>query len=309
MASLVWLLGTVVVLAQPPALAGPSQKVIALYKQGTSALEAKDFNQAIAAFTEIIALEPGAARAYLGRAIAYHRSGNLDKALADYEQVSRLSKNVQALVNQGGILAEKRQYEKALAAYTEALQLDPAIMSTYYRRALVYEQLGDYAKALADYEAILRRTPGNPYLYTCRGNLHAHARQYAEAVQDYQAALAQSSNQADTCNCLAWLLATCPLREIRDGPKAVYYARKACELTHWKVDIYIDTLAAAFAETGNFSEAVRCEQQALATAKESDWLSPQMDSSYRLVTMIEKDRAEAQQRLKLYEQQQAYRQP
>src|SRR5690242_7132883 len=105
MASLVWLLGTVVVFAQA-APASSADKIIALYKQGGVALEAKDFSGAITAFNAIIALEPKAARAYLGRAIAYHRAGVLDKALADYEQAGRLGKNVQAIINRGAIHAD-----------------------------------------------------------------------------------------------------------------------------------------------------------------------------------------------------------
>jgi hypothetical protein len=42
------------------------------------------------------------------------------------------------------------------------------------------------------------------------------------------------------------------------------WRRRACELTQWKNGSYVDTLAAAFAEAGDFAEAVRREQQALA---------------------------------------------
>ena len=56
---------------------------------------------------------------------------------------------------------------------------------------------------------------------------------------------------SDARNDLAWLCATCPDAELRDGKTAVEHAHTACRLTDWKDPWYFGTLAAAYAECGN----------------------------------------------------------
>jgi len=65
---------------------------------------------------------------------------------------------------------------------------------------------------------------------------------------------------------LAWLRATCPDQHGRDGKGAVESATKACELSAWRNPNHLATLAAAYAEAGDFANAVKWEQQAIELA-------------------------------------------
>ena len=87
---------------------------------------------------------------------------------------------------------------------------------------------------------------------------------------------------------LARLRATCPDEKFRNGQQAIDYATKACDLAAWKVAPYLDTLAAAYAEAGDFDKAVEWQQKGIALAP------------------AEK-KADFESRLKLYQEKKPYR--
>jgi hypothetical protein len=75
---------------------------------------------------------------------------------------------------------------------------------------------------------------------------------------------------AEAYNFRAWILATFPDARIRDGKKAVDDATVACTLTEWKQARYLDTLAAAYAESSDFANAARWQEKATALAAVTD---------------------------------------
>jgi tetratricopeptide (TPR) repeat protein len=66
---------------------------------------------------------------------------------------------------------------------------------------------------------------------------------------------------------LAWLLATYPDSRSRDGAEAVRLAERACDLTDRKIPALLDTLAAAYAEAGDFARAISAAEEALTLAR------------------------------------------
>jgi tetratricopeptide (TPR) repeat protein len=115
---------------------------------------------------------------------------------------------------------------------------------------------------------------------------------YGEAISDYEAAVRVDPNYALGFSDLAWLQAACPAAEFRDGAKAIENATKACELTNWKDHRYIGTLAAVYAEVGDFATAVKWQKEAID-----------------LLTEDKRDKWQAnyESRLKLYQSGKPYR--
>jgi tetratricopeptide (TPR) repeat protein len=147
---------------------------------------------------------------------------------------------------------------------------------------------GDYSNAMTDCSRVIALDPLDARAYDNRGYYASQMGDYDTAIKDSEKAIALQPTLASPYNNLAWLLAVTPDAKWRDGRKAVEYAQKACELTGWNQPTFIDTLAAAYAEEGNFKEAVKWESKIIGI-------------------MPKEDRAEAQTALHLYQQGQPYR--
>jgi tetratricopeptide (TPR) repeat protein len=98
--------------------------------------------------------------------------------------------------------------------------------------------------------------------YFNRGFAYSKKGQYDQAISDYNKALEINPRNHDANNGLAWLLATCPNARYRNGAKAVELAKKAVELN--PEAIYLDTLAATYAEVGKFEDAITTQEKAIA---------------------------------------------
>ncbi len=75
---------------------------------------------------------------------------------------------------------------------------------------------------------------------------------------------------AVTGTCLAWIWATCPDDRLRNGPRSLEHARRSCERTEFREPGFLDKLAAAHAECGDFAQATYWEQRVLELLPEEE---------------------------------------
>jgi tetratricopeptide (TPR) repeat protein len=138
-----------------------------------------------------------------------------------------------------------------------------AIVKAFYDRGNHFYGKQVYDEAVEDYTQAIALHPRFVDGYVERGWAYLAAKAYENAHRDFVQAMWLEGKNARALNSLAWFLATCPEENTRDGKRALELAKKACELTQWKNPSMLDTLAAAYAETGQYADAAKWEQKAL----------------------------------------------
>ena len=91
----------------------------------------------------------------------------------------------------------------------------------------------------------------------------------SDAIREFRAVLKEQPDSVEALNNLAWILATCADAKLRNGEEAVGYADKAWKLTGGKEATMLGTLGAAYAEAGQFTNAIMASQQAIELAQSS----------------------------------------
>jgi tetratricopeptide (TPR) repeat protein len=153
-----------------------------------------------------------------------------------------------------------------MAHYKEAIRLQPYYADAYYNRGNVLFANGRVDDAIADWEKTLQIQPDDADAYTGLGNAFLRKGLLHEAMANYEKALALAPEDPHSRINIAWVLATAPDASIRDGRKAVEFAKKAVELSNTNDPKFLRALAAAYAEAGQFSEAIEVTQRAKAVA-------------------------------------------
>jgi tetratricopeptide (TPR) repeat protein len=184
----------------------------------------------------------------------------------------------------GIALRQKGRVDEAITQYQEAVQINPAFVEARNNLGNALLETGKLDEAISHLQKALQINPGYAPAHNNLGNALLQKGNMPEAIAHFQQVMQLKPADPWAKNNLAWILATCPEASLRNGNKAVELARQANELTGGERPIILQTLAAAFAEAGGFSEAVETAQHALrlAEAQSKPTLAGQLQSELKL---------------------------
>jgi protein O-mannosyl-transferase len=236
---------------------------------GTALADEGKVDKSAEHFRAAVQLNPACddARNNLGRYLA--ERGQQDEAKTQIEAVLRRNpRHAGAHRNLGYVLFTEGNIADGVSQYALARQLRPDDAATPEDLAALLTKQAESPTTLPYLRQALDLLP-TAEMRAQAASTWAGQGKLQYAVQGYRAALALEPQSPDILNNLAWLMATCPEANLRDGAEAVRLAQQACELTGFRRTLMVGTLAAAYAEAGQFVEAVTTAQKACALAAES----------------------------------------
>ncbi len=154
----------------------------------------------------------------------------------------------------------------AMNAYTKAIKRDTLRSTAYEKRAGIHYRRQEWGDAVADLSAVIRIKPEAPIGYFYRGLSFMELDRFHDGQSDFKAAYDRGMIMPSAYY-LAVILGTCPDAAIRNGSRAIEYARVACTCTGFKEYKELSILAASYAEAGQWDEAVGRSKKALELAE------------------------------------------
>jgi len=168
--------------------------------------------------------------------------------------------------NLGNALLQKGDADQAIAQFQQALAAQPGLAAAHFQLGNVLLGKGRIDDAVAQYQKALATQPDFVDAHLNLASALLQKGRVQEVVAHCRAALKLQPDNLQTLSNLAWVLATWSDASVRNGAEAIELARRANQLWAGKEPLAQRALAAAYAETGNFSEAIAAARQALKLA-------------------------------------------
>ncbi|KKK48141.1 hypothetical protein LCGC14_3148110, partial [marine sediment metagenome] len=199
------------------------------------------------------------------RAFEQARNAEIDASIA----IVAFHRDRNAEIN-ASIAGVKAQRLKAFEQARNA-EIDASIALVAFHRArnnlgVALKRRGRIDEAIEHYKMAIEVDPDFAEAHSNLGTVLQGLKRHDEALACFRRALQIKPDFVEVLNNLAWILATCEDAEIRDGAQAVRLAERACELTDYEFPAMLDTLGAAYAEAGQFDQAVQTAQNAFQLA-------------------------------------------
>ena len=275
--------------------------ILALKGMGEALSGNKEYDKALEHLGRAIEAQPDSFTSYLLRAKVLAKAEKTNQALEDLNESIKLEpRNIPGLLARAqlrGLRGQEDDYTLAIGDLNRVLELSPQLREAILLRAYIHDSSGKMGEAIADvrqllhqdpdsvglqlqladfydrdkrprkaitlYDQVLASDPENLLALRRRADSLLNIGEQAEAIAAYEAALTHVPDDSGILNNCAWVLATSPDDTLRNGKRSLELAKKACEVTDYKEPHILSTLAAAYAELGDFPTAKKWSSKAV----------------------------------------------
>jgi len=261
---------------------------------GCALLEADRTSEALLHINKAVQINPAYWKAGNNLGRIYLKQGKTDEAIACFKEIiEKNQSSAEAYINMASALGIQKKYDEAMKYLKKAMELAPDNSDIHNKMGMALLATGRPDEAITHFKYVLQKGTTSAETYANLGSAYIQGGKYDLAIENLTKAIELKPDNIDAINKLAWLYAVVDNTSIHNAQKAIELARQGCELTDYKSPMLLDTLAVTYAAAGRFDEAKATAEKALNIAKET--------GRENLVAGI-------QERIKLYEAGQPYRQ-
>jgi len=265
------------------------------YHYGDALLIDGRLDEAAFHFQEALRINPLFEKPYDGLARSFYKQGKIDETIAVCKKRLRIGKPAAAIYFRLGMAYySKGDIGRAIQSFKESLRLKPDSVPTHGNLAKVLVRTGNPDVVITHLTEAIQLNPNIAPTHRALALAFRSKGRTEEAITHFREALRIKPNWEEPMNSLAWILATHSDPKFRNPQEAMSLAIRTCELANYEDHRFLDTLAAAYAAAGRFSDAV-------ATAEKAVQIVASGDNKKRIQNI--------RNRLDLYRQQKPYRQP
>ena len=240
------------------------------YNLGRLLARKGQLDDAVTHYEKALEINPADAEAQNNLGVTLFGSGRVDEAIAHYQEALKIRPDyAEASCNLASALLSKGDLDGAIAYYSVCLALLPNQAEPEYNLASALLRKGRTDEAIAHYKKALELRPDSADAHANLGSAFLEKGRVQEAIAAYRNALRISPENVPAQTNLAWLLATSSDPSLRNGSEAIRLAEQADSESSRSENhpIVLRILAAAYAESGRFTEAKKAAQQALQEAE------------------------------------------
>lgn len=240
-------------------------------------------SDAIQHFEYAIKQRPNFVEARANRATALAEQGDYEQAVAGFRRVLQSTPNDSIVHrNLGQAYQQLGKRKLALNHLQRAIELNPRDARAHQRLGMIYVRGRRLQEALKHFQKVAELDPNSAEAHYRVGLALYQLRRYDDAIEVLRGSVKLAPQKLELSNLLAWILATHGDTSKSEAAEAVKLAAQVAEQTEHKNSMYLDTLAAAYAASGQFDEAAKTARQAISLvlkteSKDQDSLASMRD--------------------------------